>query len=156
MATRKTIANVLKAATARRMVRKRHATTFELGVCRWGKLRADVVSLSMRGEITIFEIKSCVSDFMTDSKCEQYLKYCHKMYFVFEDKTWNKLKEKVSFPPQVGVITRDQMGSLTVVKRSKRHEMDPKVHQNLLLRLAYRASEFRNLRAVNEWAKSNI
>ena len=154
--SRRLVANTLKAAVARRMVKKRHAVNFELGLCKRGKLRADAISMTMYGEFTIFEVKSCTSDFLTDEKCDQYLKYCHKFYFVFEEKTWNKLKEKVAFPPKVGVIIYTETRDMRVVRKSRRQEMEPKIHQQLILRMAYRAAEFRSLRQVNLWAKANL
>ena len=152
---RKQVANLLKASVARRMVKKRHAVNFVLGLCRGGRLRADVLSMTIHGEFTLFEIKSGVPDFLADSKADKYLRYCHKMYFVFEDQTWDKLKPRVQFPPQIGVIVRTPLGKLKVVKKSRRQEMDPKIYQALVLRMAYRAAEFKSVQQVNNWAKAN-
>ncbi len=138
---RKEVASLLKTETAYRMLKKRHAVTFELGVCKRGRLRADVLAMSGKGEFTIFEIKSCVADFTSDSKCHKYLKYCNKFYFVFTAATWDKLKDRVSFPPPVGVITWSDSDGLRVVRNSRRQEMSAKVKTALLMRLAYRASD---------------
>lgn len=148
---RRLTTNLLKAAVARRMVKLRHAVNFELGLLRRGSLRADVISMSSKGEFTIFEIKSCVADFVNDSKCARYLPYCNKFYFVFTESTWDKLRDKVEFPPQVGVLLQGSSGRLYVAKNSKRQPMDAKVHATLVLRMAYRNSEFSDLRAINKW-----
>jgi hypothetical protein len=43
--------------------------------------RADVVALSGAGDIVIVEIKSCLLDFRTDGKWEDYLPFCDRLYF---------------------------------------------------------------------------
>jgi hypothetical protein len=43
--------------------------------------RADVVALSGAGDIVIVEIKSCLLDYRTDGKWEDYLPFCDRLYF---------------------------------------------------------------------------
>ncbi len=43
--------------------------------------RADVVALSGAGDIAIIEIKSCLLDYRTDGKWEDYLPFCDRLYF---------------------------------------------------------------------------
>jgi hypothetical protein len=43
--------------------------------------RADVVALSSAGDIWIVEIKSCLIDFQTDGKWQDYLEFCDRLYF---------------------------------------------------------------------------
>src|SRR6478735_8281898 len=43
--------------------------------------RADVVGLSPSGDIWIVEIKSCLLDFRTDGKWQDYLEFCDRLYF---------------------------------------------------------------------------
>ena len=43
--------------------------------------RADVVALSSGGDVTIVEIKSCLLDYQTDGKWQDYLDYCDRLYF---------------------------------------------------------------------------
>jgi hypothetical protein len=43
--------------------------------------RADVVALSHAGDITIIEIKSCLLDYQTDGKWQDYLPFCDRLYF---------------------------------------------------------------------------
>ena len=43
--------------------------------------RADVVALSTGGDITIVEIKSCLLDYQSDGKWQDYLPFCDRLYF---------------------------------------------------------------------------
>src|SRR5512147_1276630 len=43
--------------------------------------RADVVGLSPSGDVLIVEIKSCLIDYRTDSKWQDYLDFCDRLYF---------------------------------------------------------------------------
>jgi hypothetical protein len=43
--------------------------------------RADVVALSGSGDVLIVEIKSCLLDYRTDAKWQDYLDYCDRLYF---------------------------------------------------------------------------
>ena len=43
--------------------------------------RADVVALSSGGDITIVEIKSCLLDYQSDTKWQDYLSFCDRLYF---------------------------------------------------------------------------
>jgi hypothetical protein len=43
--------------------------------------RADVVALSGAGDIAIVEIKSCLLDYRSDGKWEDYLPFCDRLYF---------------------------------------------------------------------------
>ena len=43
--------------------------------------RADVVALSSGGDVLIVEIKSCLLDYQTDGKWQDYLAFCDRLYF---------------------------------------------------------------------------
>src|SRR5512141_2451817 len=43
--------------------------------------RADVVALSGGGDVLIVEIKSCLLDYETDGKWQDYRAYCDRLYF---------------------------------------------------------------------------
>ena len=43
--------------------------------------RADVVALSGGGDVTIVEIKSCLLDYQSDGKWQDYLPFCDRLYF---------------------------------------------------------------------------
>ena len=42
--------------------------------------RADVVAMSGRSDILIVEVKSCLLDYRTDAKWQDYLEYCDRLY----------------------------------------------------------------------------
>jgi len=43
--------------------------------------RADVVALSGGGDVLIVEIKSCLLDYQSDGKWQDYLPFCDQLYF---------------------------------------------------------------------------
>ena len=43
--------------------------------------RADVVALSSGGDVVIVEIKSCLLDYQSDGKWQDYLPFCDRLYF---------------------------------------------------------------------------
>lgn len=151
---RKLTANTLKADVAHRFVKKRHAVTFEFGLCKRGRLRADVFSMTIYGDFTIIEIKSCKQDFVTDTKHHRYLRYCNKFYFAFDTDTWAKLKDEIDLPKGTGVMVASN-GKLRVVRKSARREIPDKIRLSLALRMAYRASQFTSLAHVRGWRKEN-
>ncbi|MNK98476.1 hypothetical protein D3C87_1188380 [compost metagenome] len=143
---RKEVADDIKMKVARYYAKKGWGVNFELGVRKKGKLRADVFALAFKGYAVIVEVKSCVADFMTDYKAKGYLKYCNQFYFAFNHATWEKLKDKVDFPPSVGVILIDhKLNTIKFEKKSKRRELDPDTLLELALRAAYRGAQFRSL-----------
>jgi hypothetical protein len=68
--------------------------------------RADVVALSGSGDVLIVEIKSCLLDYRTDAKWQDYLDYCDRLYFAV----------RADFPCEVipeeaGLILADRYGA---------------------------------------------
>ncbi|HEY6670736.1 MAG TPA: MmcB family DNA repair protein [Methyloceanibacter sp.] len=68
--------------------------------------RADVVALSSGGDITIVEIKSCLLDYQSDGKWQDYLSFCDRLYFAIA----------ADFPCEVipesaGLILADRYGA---------------------------------------------
>ena len=68
--------------------------------------RADVVALSGKGDVLIVEIKSCLLDYRTDAKWQDYLDYCDQLYFAV----------RADFPCEVvpeeaGLILADRYGA---------------------------------------------
>jgi hypothetical protein len=68
--------------------------------------RADVVALSGGGDVLIVEIKSCLIDYRTDAKWQDYLDYCDRLYFAV----------RADFPCEVipeeaGLILADRYGA---------------------------------------------
>ena len=47
--------------------------------------RADVAAINPEGELVIVEVKSCLSDFMSDQKWPEYQSYCDRFYFAVNE-----------------------------------------------------------------------
>ena len=68
--------------------------------------RADVVALSDAGDVTIVEIKSCLLDYQTDAKWQDYLPFCDRLYFAVAVDFPREI-----IPPFVGLILADRYGA---------------------------------------------
>jgi len=68
--------------------------------------RADVVGLSPSGDVLIVEIKSCLLDYRTDGKWQDYLELCDRLYFaVSADFPCDVI------PHEAGLIFADRYGA---------------------------------------------
>ncbi len=47
--------------------------------------RADLVTIDRNGQITIVEVKSCLADYRSDHKWQDYLDYCDHFYFAVSE-----------------------------------------------------------------------
>ena len=68
--------------------------------------RADVVGLSAHGDIWIVEIKSCLIDFQTDGKWQEYLDFCDRLYFAVSPDFPHEV-----LPQQAGLALADRYGA---------------------------------------------
>lgn len=68
--------------------------------------RADVVALSSSGDITIVEIKSCLLDYQTDGKWQDYIEFCDRLYFAV-----NADFPCEVIPVEAGLILADRYGA---------------------------------------------
>ena len=68
--------------------------------------RADVVALSGAGDIAIVEIKSCLLDFQTDGKWQDYLPFCDRLYFAVPPEMPQEI-----LPADCGLIVADNWGA---------------------------------------------
>jgi hypothetical protein len=68
--------------------------------------RADVVALSSSGDIAIVEIKSCLLDYQTDGKWQDYLEYCDRLYFAVGADFPRQI-----IPESAGLILADRYGA---------------------------------------------
>lgn len=68
--------------------------------------RADVVGLSPSGDVLIVEIKSCLIDYRTDSKWQDYLDFCDRFYFAVAADFPREV-----IPQQAGLILADRYGA---------------------------------------------
>lgn len=144
MPTRKEIADGLKQAAASYLLKKGFACHFEIGLMRRGRLKADVLSINLRGDIVLIEVKSCPADYKTDSKWQSYLQYSNKMYFCFTEDCWKKLPNEAPALKKLGVgvlLLDTATGYLKCAISSPRRSMSGKVKRELTIRLAWRSAE---------------
>lgn len=150
--SRKETANELKRLVAKYWCSKRYGVNFELGLNPRGRLRADVFAMNLKGHTIIVEVKSCMADFKSDFKWQLYQKYAHKMYLAMTEDLWAKLKGTI--PKGVGVMVTKynarNVGSMKVVQHaSSNKELDPDIHQSMVLRVAYRGARYRNVKQLS-------
>jgi hypothetical protein len=67
--------------------------------------RADVMALTVKGEIWIIETKSCLEDYAVDSKWPDYMDYCDRFFFAVTESFPRDL-----IPDDVGLIVADGFG----------------------------------------------
>jgi len=111
-----------KAMLVRRGVQRllhemRHAVLPELPLAN-GR-RADLISLSMKGEIWIIEIKSSIEDFRVDRKWPEYRLFCDRLFFA----THNEVPLDI-FPPDCGLIVSDGY-SAHMLREAPEHKLVP-------------------------------
>ena len=71
--------------------------------------RADIMALSGKGEIVIFEVKSCLNDFRTDRKWPEYAPYCDRFFFAVDcDFPRDRL------PDEAGLVVADAFGGAII------------------------------------------
>lgn len=142
MARNTSVADGLKDAAQSYFLKKGYACFSELGVNSWGKLRADVLCLNLKCHIVLCEIKSSVQDYTTDNKWKGYLEYCNKMYFIFTEQVYEKLKPKLEKDLKgtgVGVLVLDTIsGYLKAVAPASERKMLGKTKKNIVVRMAWR------------------
>lgn len=132
-------ADEIKAVVIRRYLKKRFCIYTEVGLCKRGRLRADLVALSMRPFITIVEVKSSPRDFRTDKKMLKYWQFCNQLFVACTKDTYDKIKDEID--PSVGVMVVSGK-SVKVVKKCRVREVAPDITLNIAVRMAYRNAEF--------------
>lgn len=119
----------------------RHATLPELVLAN-GR-RADLVTVSEKGEIWIIEIKTSVEDFRVDCKWPDYRAYCDRLFFA----THREVPLDI-FPEECGLILSDGYGA-HLMRDAPDHRLAPATRKSLMLNFS-RAAARRLLMA--EWA----
>lgn len=134
---RKEIADNIKATVGRYYRGKNRAVLPELGLCRGGRLRADLFVLAMNGHAVVIEVKSSVADFRTDKKAHKYLAFCHQAYYAMTAKVYKSVGEDID--PAFGVFVMSKDGlEIKKVKKSKKREIDKDIVFNLAMRAVFR------------------
>jgi hypothetical protein len=147
--TRKEVADTLKAEVSRYFRKKKRAVFFELGLCRKGRLRADVLALAMNGHVVVVEVKSCKADFDNDTKYMQYLNYANQVYFAFNPATMRRV-DLTSIDKSIGIMCvgksvkrgRTEL-KVKVTRPARNRELDEAIKFNLAMRAAFRNADVR-------------
>jgi hypothetical protein len=65
--------------------------------------RADILSIGMKGEVWIVEVKSGVPDFRADHKWQDYLEWCDRFFFAVGPDFPQEI-----LPPEAGLLVSDE------------------------------------------------
>ncbi|KIP99425.1 hypothetical protein RU07_19025 [Agrobacterium tumefaciens] len=96
--------------------------------------RADLISLSVKGEIWIIEIKSSIEDFKVDRKWPDYRQHCDRLFFA----THSGVPLDI-FPEDCGLFVSDGYGA-HMVREAPEHKMPPAARKSLMLDFARTAA----------------
>lgn len=145
LANRKSRSAILKMAAIDWCIKHRYSANVELGVMPWGARRADVIAVSVRGDIVIVEVKSCQADLEADSKWRAYLPYCDRFFFCVGNDHWNSHKEAILQTLKgttAGLMVLEPDGYVRVKKYSGANTMSVENRFHILGRMAWRGGEF--------------
>lgn len=144
MSRKETTKGLIK-ATNSYLLKKGFSIYNEIGVVAWGRRRADVLALNLKGDIVLAETKSCVADYTSDRKWHSYLPCCNKMWFCFTEPTFAVLRDSampVFREHGVGVLLLSpQTGYLYSALSARYRPMDGKTKKSVVLRMAWRNGE---------------
>ncbi len=144
------IAATLKDATVSYWSHKRFSCFTEIAVNRWGKLRADVLAVNLRGHVVLCEIKSSRADYVSDNKWHKYKDYADTMYFVMPKSVYLKLETRLKKDLKhtgIGVFILDpDTGYLKNVISARKYPINDDIRWELVIRMAWRSGESRRTR----------
>ncbi|RYE56816.1 MAG: DNA repair protein MmcB-related protein [Rhizobiaceae bacterium] len=129
----------------RQLIEMRHVTLPELAL-RSGR-RADLVTLSVKGEIWIIEIKSSIEDFRVDRKWPEYRDFCDRLYFATNRETPPEV-----FPEDAGLFVADAYGA-ELLRDAPEHRLSPPTRKSMTLNFS-RIAAARLMHA--EWASDRL
>lgn len=144
--SKRDIVNALKEATVSYFAHLRYSCHFEIGIQAWGRRRADMLAVNLKSEVVLAEIKSSLEDYTSDRKWQNYLGYADKMYFIFTQDTFDRLKERGLLKDikdeGVGILVlSDSSGRLQSKSPALKYQMDANIKSNLITRLAWRGGQ---------------
>jgi hypothetical protein len=96
--------------------------------------RADLVALSQSGDLTIVEIKSCLLDYQTDGKWQDYLPFCDRLFFAVAADFPSEV-----IPEAAGLILADRYGA-EIVRRSAEARLSAARRKAMMLAFARAAA----------------
>jgi hypothetical protein len=97
--------------------------------------RADLITLSDKGEIWIIEIKSSVEDFRVDRKWPDYRAHCDRLFFATHPQVPLDI-----FPEDAGLFLSDGYGA-HMVREAPEHRLAPAARKALTLCFARLAAQ---------------
>lgn len=92
--------------------------------------RADLVSLSPKGEIWIVEIKTSIEDFRIDRKWPDYRMHCDRLYFA----THRGVPLDI-FPEECGLVVSDGYGA-HILREAPEHRLTPPTRKSVTFAFA--------------------
>ncbi|MBS4084897.1 MAG: MmcB family DNA repair protein [Rhizobiales bacterium] len=104
--------------------------------------RADVVAVGPSGEIWIVEVKSCLADFRTDQKWEEYRAHCDRLFFAVDC----DFPQEV-IPEEAGLMVVDGYGG-AILREAPAHPLVAASRKAVMLRIARISSS--RLAAIND------
>lgn len=149
---RKEMTKALTQNAADYLTKKGYSVHQEIGVCRRGRRRADVLALNTKNDLMVIEVKSCAADWKSDKKWTDYLAYCNRFYFCideefYESKAGQALVEDAKAHGagvMVSKITPNrQLMPLLCKHPAKRRDVPADVLYPLLTRMAWRGGHFK-------------
>ncbi|MGQ4274451.1 MmcB family DNA repair protein [Terrihabitans sp. B22-R8] len=93
--------------------------------------RADLVAFCPKGRIWIVEIKSCLADFHSDRKWQDYRAHCDRLYFAVDCRFPADV-----LPEDAGLILADRYEG-QVVREAQEHPVPAATRRQLALHLAH-------------------
>ncbi|MGO4354252.1 MmcB family DNA repair protein [Rhizobium sp. BE258] len=119
----------------------RHALLPELPLA--SGRRADLITISEKGEIWIIEIKTSIEDFRVDRKWPEYRAHCDRLFFA----THKDVPLDI-FPEECGLFLSDGYGA-HMIREAPEHRLAPATRKSVMLNFS-RAAAQRLMMA--EWA----
>lgn len=97
--------------------------------------RADIAAIGSSGEIWIVEVKSCLNDFRTDQKWEEYRTHCDRLFFAVD-----RDFPQDAIPQDAGLMIVDGYGG-AILREAPAHTLAAATRKAVMLRIArYSAS----------------
>ncbi|MGK9203126.1 MULTISPECIES: MmcB family DNA repair protein [Sinorhizobium] len=125
----------------RLLMELRHAALPELTLA--SGRRADLISLSPKGEIWIIEIKTSIEDFRVDRKWPEYRLHCDRLFFA----THAQVPLDI-FPEECGLMLSDGYGA-HMLRDAPEHRLPPSTRKSVTQAFARTAAQRLTLA---EWA----
>lgn len=104
--------------------------------------RADIAAIGTSGEIWIVEVKSCLNDFRTDQKWEEYRAHCDRLFFAVDC----DFPQEV-IPQEAGLMVVDGYGG-AILREASAHPLVAATRKAVMLRIARISSS--RLSAIND------